>query len=93
MKMMILIVIATLAPVLSNACSAEIQVIGKAKNVQGCRFEIEYTMYSPSLVYALNEDQAEDSFAKSITGDCSVKEGDDVSGVLMWPNGEMLLDQ
>jgi len=50
-------------------------------------------MYNPSVVCALTAEQAEDSFAQSVAGDCTVKEGDDVSGVLRWQNDEMLLEQ
>ena len=63
------------------ACSPEAQFIGTVNNVTAeCTYEINFTMFNPSMVCPLSIDEALTVYTDK---NCAVKNGDIVSGILV----------
>lgn len=73
------------------ACSApEAQFIGIVKNATAeCTYEIEFTMYNPSMVCPLSIDEALTVYTDK---SCTLKNGDQVSGVLVVKDGNLEIE-
>lgn len=78
-----------LAPVSVLACDPELQFIGRAKEVNGCKFKIEFSMVNANASCPLDVDEV----LKSGVEDCSVQEGQEISGYLIQRDGRIVLDQ
>lgn len=63
----------------AQACIGELQFQGIARNVEGCKFQVEFTSVRPNQVCPI----IQEDIKEKITGFCDVKEGDQVSGVIV----------
>ena len=63
----------------AHACLGELQFQGIARNVEGCKFEVEFTFVRPNQVCPI----IQEDIKQKITGYCDVKEGAPVSGVIV----------
>ena len=63
----------------AHACLGELQFQGYARNVEGCKFQVYFRMARPNQVCPI----ILEDIKEKITGYCGVKEGDEVSGVIV----------
>lgn len=75
----------------AQACQQEAQFIGTVTNVSAdCSYKIDFSMYNVSMVCPLGIDEALMTRFKDAS--CTLKNGDQVSGILINLNDQIVID-